>query len=360
MTASAPAALPSAQGADSVISSGFSSGGVDYPALWRQVDAEVVRVVVVDLTKRATVAGRAMGELAEGASRFGSEMTLERLFPGAAALIERWSTEADWPNNELTSHSLSPRQWVYFWRIDPKVGLLALVHHRYGRGATSASDAALIRVLSEHWLAPELQAMGVGRASTAPWNRVERRARAAAPAALWGALAALAVAIACGLWLLLGAAAAPAQSETPVAREAQRLAKLSDDTLVRSLSRAMAGKDYGEVQEALAEHLALEHYDAAAVLNERKQVVAHAGFERPPTVGQPLPAALGADTRRFPLTWAGNSLGELVAAQKPARLDGANAAQATAMRVRGAGVALVAFGLVCGALLWRHIRQRYR
>jgi hypothetical protein len=365
MVAAADAA-PSTLGGDSTHSRPFP-GGVDYAALWRQLDAESARVVVVDLDKRAVLAGRALGDSADGGSagRFGSDVALERLFPGATGLIDRWRTEGEGGNGDLASHGLSPRQWVYFWRVDAKVGLLVVVHHRYGRSALSAGDSAFIRVLGEHWLAPELQAMGVGRAAVAPWNRVDRRARASAPAALWGALGALAVAAGCGLWLLLSPSAPPLRAEETTAAELQRLAKLSDDTLARSLSIALAGKDYGEAQEALAAHLALRHFEAAAVLNERKLVIAHAGFQRPPTVGQPLPEGMVAGARRFRLEWTGNTIGELVTVQKPSAVNAVKAVNAeTTPPASGSlgwlGALVLAASMASGALLWRHIRQRYR
>jgi hypothetical protein len=362
MNAMAAAAdtAPSSLGGDSTHSGQFAAG-VDYAALWRQLDVESARVVVVDLDKREVLAGRALADVADGGSagRFGSDVAPERLFPGATALIDRWRANGEGANTELAAHGLSPRQWVYFWRIDAKVGLMVVVQHRYGRSTVSAGDGAFIRVLSEHWVAPELQAIGVGRTAVAPWNRVDRRARAAAPMALWGALLALVVATACGLWMLLSSSHPPPRADEPLVRETQRLAKLSDDTLVRSLSLAMAGKDYGEAQEALAEHKAMQHFDAAAVLNERQQVVAHVGFTRPPTVGQALPEDLDPAARRFALRWAGSTLGELVTVQRPIQVD-AGAAQRSSILLRTLGGMLATLGLVCGALLWRHLRARYR
>lgn len=356
MTATAPSTAASAPGADSVIS-GFAASGIDYAALWRQVEAESARAVVVDLGRRVIVGGRSMGESGDS-PRAGGE-PLERLFPGAAQRVESWCAEG--AVDSLVTHSLSPRQWAYFWRLDASTGLLAVVHHRFGRGAVSAGDASVIRVLCEHWLASELQPRGVGPAALVPWNHMERRARNGSPRGLKGALATVLVTLAVGFWLALGAPgiAMGESAQAAYAREAERLGKLSDQTLVRSVSHALAGQDYGEVQEALAEHLAFGHFAAAAVLNPREQVVAHAGFARPPTIGQSLPANLEGGVRRLTLNSAGQALGMLVTVQRAAP-EFTAASLPSMAGVRAAGALLVVASLVGGALLWRHLGSRYR
>jgi hypothetical protein len=346
------------------VSPGARSRGIDYAALWQQVDAESARVVVIDLERRAIAAGRAMGNFGDSNARMPADASLERLFPGAVAQVERWCAELDSDSGELVAQGLSPRQWTYFWRLNPKAALLAVVHHRFGRGAVAAGDTATIRLLCEHWLAPELQAMGIGRAAQTTWNRVDRRARAAAPRELWGALGAIGLATACGLWLAVGSAT-PAMPAKPTAgaasSEIQRLTKLSDETLARSLALAMAERDYGEAQEALADHLTMGHFAAAVVLNERKQVVAHVGLTSPPTVGQPLPAPLPG-SRQFNLRWAGASIGELVtvAGSPPEAAAAVDSSRPAAPTTRIVGGLLVLAGLISGVALWRHLRARYR
>jgi hypothetical protein len=131
--------LPPSLGGDTVPG---HRGGVDYVALWQLVDAEAVRVVVVDLDARAVLAGRALGEAGSGPTRQGGEAVLERLFPGASSLVERWRAEGAGAAAGVASQALSPRQWVYYWRIGANAGLLAVVHHRYGRGAASTAWSA--------------------------------------------------------------------------------------------------------------------------------------------------------------------------------------------------------------------------
>lgn len=436
------------------------AGGVDYAALWRQVEAESARVVVVDLHRKSIVAGRAMSHSGDSVSRLPADAALERFFPGATAQIDRWmaalaesdaarapaadtadraamadkaataarrrppeqrsgphrsqdsaqdsgpdsgprnggpasvSPHSELPSgfgsegSEMLTHSLSPRQWTYFWRLNGDAALVALVHHRYGRGAIAAGDMATIRLLCEHWLAPELQVMGIGRSAESPWNRVERRARAAAPRELWGALAALVLCALCGVWLLLSTpdAPAPAHASAPASapaastpapspaagmqRELDRLARLSDETLQRSVALAMASRDYGEVQETLAAHRSLGHFISAVVLNERKLVVAHEGLSPAPVVGQPLATPPGSKTRRLELKVADATLGELYmesaaraeagASSAPADVAAAAAEAAGLPAHRWAGGLLALAAALSGALLWRHLRRRYR
>ncbi len=360
-----------ARGAPDSVSPGARQRGVDYASLWAQVDAESARVAVIDVERRVIVAGRSMGDSGGTNSRMSADTTLQRLFPGAVAQVEGWCTDLGGEPGELVAHGLSPRQWVYFWRLNAKAGVLAVVQHRYGRGAAAVGDTATIRLLCEHWLAPELHAMGIGRAAQATWNRVDRRQRASAPSELWAALAALGVAAAGGAWLAAGGAAPTlpvgvsmsASANAEQDSELGRLNRLSDETLKRSLAFSLAERDYGEAQEALTDHLSMGHFASAVVLNERMQVVAHAGLATPPAIGELLSAQLPGDARPLKLSWAGAPIGDLVIV--PRKGTGMSSADTSAVpgaasssRIVGALLALAS--VLSGAWLWRYLRARYR
>jgi len=356
------------------VSPGARPRGVDYAALWRQVEAESARVVVVDIDRLIIVAGRLMTEAGDKYAHLVPEAPLNRMFPEAETHVQGWSAELDGEPAVMVTHSLSPRHWIYFWRIDSRTAVLAAVRHRYGRGAVAAGDTATIRLLCEHWLTPEMQAMGIGRAAPQRWNRMDRRARAAAPSELWGALLALCLATACGLWLAAAGPAAPlpVASLQPV-EELQRLARLSDRTLERSLGRSLAERDLVEVQKVLDEHLAMGHFSSAMVANERRQVVAHAGLTKAPeptlppslTASAPLPPGM----QTAGLRWGDAAVGQLLTVpvrvlQAAAPQPAAPAASATPLvpqqAPRWAGALLALVGLLSGARLWRHLRARYR
>lgn len=359
-TSSSPPAGP-----DSV-SPGLHQGDIDQRAVWRQVEAETARVVVIDLERRAILTGRMMNGAGERYAFIVPESPLDRLFPRADAWVRRWTQELPGEASALVVHKLSPRHWTYFWRLGPKVAMLAAVRHRYGRGAVAAGDAATIQLLCEHWLAPELHAMAEGRALQKRLQRVDTRTRAATRRELRGALAVIALAIACGLWLAAGGASAPPPDPgAPTAAELERLARLSDEALQRSLVRALAERNLMQAQLKLDDHLFLGHYAQAVVLGEGGVVVAHAGLATPVAASQPLPAAasaaLGTGLRRVALRQADTPLGELLLVPRPpaptaAALQEGDGWPDTAKRV--AGGLLAAAGLLSAARLWRHLRKR--
>jgi hypothetical protein len=62
----------------------------------------------------------------------------------------------------------------------------------------------------------------------------------------------------------------------------------------------------------------------------------------------------------MPLTWAGSPLGELVLVQKASAAPGEGQLRKLATATRLIGSVLAAIAALCGLLLWRHLRERYR
>lgn len=327
-----------------------------YAPLWRQLGADSCRVSMVDLEMRSHLASRWMVE--GGASGgIGLDQTLDSTIAGAATLISRLSESRGQPAGRVTSHMLSPRRWVYMWRVNDRIGVLAQVQHTIGRTAPSEFDAAAVRLVCEHWLSTELEAIGAWHAASAPWNRTERRSRAPTPRVLWAVLASLLACIAIGLWVLLSAASAAAGQAAQHQREVQRLGELTDGTLVNGLSTKLAGGDYGELQESLTQHAALQHFSSAVVSNARGLVVAQEGITPSLRIGAPVPDEVRARMRALPLTAAGQAQGQLL---MMASSGAAAAAADTAAALRGVGAALCLVALTGGGLLVLHLRRRRR
>jgi uncharacterized protein YidB (DUF937 family) len=324
--------------------------------LWRQIGADSCRVSLVDLKTQSHLAGRWMNE-GGAAGGVRPEQTVDSTIPGVMEPLSRLS-EGDSGGDSPVAHMLSPRRWVYCWKVDEHIALMAQVHFVVARTVTSPFDTAVVRLICEHWLAPELQAIGSWRAAAVPWDRAERRARAPAPRALWWALASLLACALIGAWLALIGAPAAAERYALQQGEILRLTELADSTLVRNLSAALAGGDYGELQEALTQHAGLGHFAAAVVGNARSQVVAQAGVSPGLRIGAAVPEDLIARSRVMPLTAGGQRLGQLllVAGQSSAPAPGSGIDRL----LRAGAVLLCLVALVGAGWLGHFVRRRAR
>lgn len=322
--------------------------------LWRQLGADCCRVAVIDLQRAMPVAWRWMrdGGVSSGT---GDAQPLDHVLPGADTLLDNWIAHTAHEPGTVITHMLSPRRWVYFWRASEQLGLLVQIHFLTGRSTSHAFDTAGVRVLCEHWLVDELRSQG---AAPAPgWDQVERRARAPLPQSMRVALACLAGCLLLALWLATFGAASLAGSHSAQQLDVARLAQLSNQSLQMHLIQAMAGGDYGLAQEVLSLHKSVDHFAAAAVLNSRGLVVAHAGFLPPLPVGQPLPAQVRDRAQAMPLNSGSNAIGEVLLIAAPNGVTEGVSNPATLSRV--AGVVLAALSLLGGWLIWRqHARRR--
>ena len=331
----------------------FSADPVREP-LWRQLGADRCRVAAVNLQTARPVAWRWMRDGGVSSGQ-GDAQPLDHILPGADTLLDNWIAHTAGEPVAVVTHMLSPRRWVYFWRASEEVGLLVQIHFLTGRNTSHAFDTAGVRVLCEHWLADELRSQG---ATAAPgWNQVERRARAPLPRAMRMALACLAGCLLLALWLATFGAAALADSHAAQQRDVARLAQLSNQSLQMHLVQALAGGDYGLAQEVLSLHKSVDHFAAAAVLNSRGLVVAHAGFLPPLPVGQALPARVRDRAQAMPLNSGSNAIGEVLLIAAPNGVTEGVTSPATLWRV--AGVVLAALSLLGGWLIWRQHARRH-
>lgn len=316
--------------------------------LWRQLGADHARAALVQLQTLQVLHARWMRDGGVTAGR-GDAPVLDHLLPGADRLLPEWAQRGEPGSSGVVAHMLSPRRWVYFWRVDDQRGLLVLVHFLAGRNSPHEFDTAGIRVLCEHWLGPELGLLVAADRQAQPWNRVERRRAAPQGLGRRVALAGLAAAGLFGLWLAVFGASAMSERLDSHQRAQARLVALSNNSLHLHLSHALAGTDYGQVQEVLALHKSLDHFAAAGVTNARGLVVAHIGFSPGLVIGSTVPAEVRKQAQVLPLAVGSTALGEVVMVAGPTE-----AADASSMATwRTAGLLLAVLAAAGCALLWR-------
>ena len=325
----------------------FAADPVREP-LWRQLGADRCRVAVIELRTGSPVAWRWMrdGGVSSGA---GDAQPLDHVLPGAETLLDNWIAHTASEPESVVTHMLSPRRWVYFWRTGERLGVLVQIHFLTGRSTSHAFDTAGLRVLCEHWLGDALHLQdGAVRPS---WNRVDRRAPAPLSLHSRGVLACLGGCLLLALWIATFGAGQAGDRHTAQRNEVARLAQLSNQSLQLHLVQALAGGDYGLAQEVLTLHKGVDHFAAAAILNPRGVVVAHAGFTPPLPVGQPLAAAVRDRAQATPLASGSKSLGEALLVAAPDAQTLADTSPAIGWRL--AGGALAVLSVLGAALVWQ-------
>lgn len=329
----------------------FKADRVHEP-LWRQLGADHCRVAVIDLPSLRPLAWRWMrdGGVSSGE---GDAQPLDHILPGGDTLLDQWVGLSEEEPDSVITHMLSPRRWVYFWRIDERLGALVQMHFLAPRHSRHEFDTAGVRVVCEHWLAPDLGTLRESSpARPSLWDRVDRRQ--VQPAALevrlafWGLVGCAVL----GLWLLAWGAGLVADGKDQQQREITRLAALADSTMHAHLGQAMAGNDYGVVQDVLTLHQTMGHFAAAGVTNRRGQVIAHAGFAPALPVGSPVPADVRARAVATPLTVGTTTLGEVLVVGGPSGPAKAGGADRSPLW-RGVGLLIAALATASAAVLWR-------
>lgn len=329
----------------------FTADRVHEP-LWRQLGADHCRVAVIDLPSLRPLAWRWMrdGGVSSGE---GDAQPLEHILPGGDTLLDEWVGLCEDDPDGVITHMLSPRRWVYFWRIDERLGALVQMHFLAPRHSKHEFDTAGVRVVCEHWLAPDLATLrDAGMSRARAWDRVDRRQQQPATPQTRIAFFGLVGCALLGLWLLVFGAGLVAESASSQQREITRLAALADSTMHAHLGQAMAGNDYGVVQDVLTLHQSMGHFAAAGVTNRRGQVIAHAGFAPALPVGSLVPADVRAAAVATPLTVGTSTLGEVLVVGgpgAPAKVEGADRSALW----RGIGFLITALAAAGAVMLWR-------
>lgn len=307
--------------------------------LWRQLGADRCRVAVIDLRSSLPVSWRWMrdGGVSSGS---GDAQPLDHVLPGADTLLDHWIAHTASEPDSVITHMLSPRRWVYFWRSGERLGVLVQIHFLTGRSTSHVFDTAGLRVLCEHWLGDSLRV--VDGAAPPSWDRVERRAVQPLTRSSRILLGCLGACLLLALWVASFGAQSLEEAHAAQQRESARLTLLSNQTLQLHLVQALAGGDYGVAQDVLSLHKGIDHFAAAAVLNPRGQVVAHAGFLPALPVGQALAPSVRERTQALPLLNGASNLGELHLLTTPAAAAGSAAtSQAFAWRAVGGVMAML-------------------
>lgn len=144
---------------------------------------------------------------------------------------------------------------------------------------------------------------------TAAWPKIKPPAAKRAP--LISTLG-LILAIICTLFSLWIAAVAVPETMASYQADAQRRRTISDQTMIRDLSMAMASGDYGDVQTALSSFASLGYFESALVSNTRKRVVAQAGLDTGIRIGDETPPDVKKFARTIDLILANESQGQLL------------------------------------------------
>lgn len=248
---------------------------------------------------------------------------------------------------------LSPRLWSFAWTVDAEHLVIVEVRYRDHRDALGDTDSALIRLLFlelSRTRPSDTDEQDSGR-SELTWPQVDRRRgrdwrshwRERAVPLVLSALSAL---VSC--WLAFFALPAADQEQAARQAESARSKAMLDKTVIEHLSSALATGDLGDLQDELSGFHALGYFPRAVVLNDRQRVVASVGMGNEARIGAAAPVAPGGVSRSVPLTQAGDELGRLLFAERPAPSD---ALPMTTWRVLGAAGALAAIGAAFTLLL---------
>lgn len=122
----------------------------------------------------------------------------------------------------------------------------------------------------------------------------------------------LALAIVCTLLSLWVSTVAVPETMASYQADAQRRRTMSDQTMIRDLSMAMASGDYGDVQTALSSFASMGYFESALVSNTRNRVVAQAGSDTGIRIGDETPPDVKKFARIINLSLASEPLGQLV------------------------------------------------
>lgn len=331
--------------------------GTEFAPLWRHLGIESCRVSQVELASMVLEGARWMTEGGE-VSGSGGEHNLESTFPGAAARVAQLGAREI---GEVVSHRLSPRRWVFAWRLPRGSScLVAEVRYRDGRTTPSEFDAAVIRLICQRWFEVDSAAALLDSEIPQPgWPIIERRASQPLPRSVLGGLVLIAATVLLAAWVAVFGGGAAERHRQALQQEAGRLASLAQQTVASALGSAIAQGDYGEVQSALEMYAGLGHFTSAAVVNPRDQVVAAVAPPPELRVGVELPSALARDAQAVPLQADGTVAGRLLVLGPRGDALAANGSGLTAVRLAGAAIVPCALGAAALVLMhWRGRRRR--
>ena len=188
------------------------------------------------------------------------------------------------------------------------------------------------------------------------------KSRSTDKARSWSALAVLALlsmlgCAAAAAWMHWDVAPRVVQAGNVLRAEIMRTQSVADALVSNGIAHGLAGGDYGEVQETLAQHQSAGYLTRAAVINASGKIVAVVGSLEGLQIGEAAPSGLLAAGRPINLSLGSQSLGQLlILAAPPATADSLNK-EVAGLRVASILVAALAV-LSAGAVVWLRRESR--
>lgn len=163
----------------------------------------------------------------------------------------------------------------------------------------------------------------------------------------------LTLAIICTLLSLWVASVAVPETLASYQADAQRRRTMSDQTMVRDLSMAMASGDYGDVQAALSSFASMGYFESALVSNARKRIVAQAGLDTGIRIGDETPPDVKKFARALDLRSSNESQGQLLLLHEGNNEEQQNGLISIQIGAIVVGVASFLFSLLIALRLYR-------
>jgi hypothetical protein len=309
----------------------------DLARTFRELGVQFLRASVVGIDSSAFQSAWSItdqGAISEGPADRG----LDSVFPGASGTIKQLAQIAA---DATLVQKLSPRQWVYAWRLDEDHALICDVHYRERRDTVTDIDSAMVRLACSASLRGSVSALPVDTAGgeTLKWPDVEAPRRPRFDVATVGALVMVSMAALMSAWLLIGVL--PSAQAVLASQQAQfdRVKQSAENAAVRGLANAMAharltGERSG-VQTEWAQFQAQGRFAAGLVLDDQGVVVAADGPLPGVRLGEALASPLPAGQRTLALEWASQPVGSVVLIPLQAPVHAADGGSETA-HLRGA------------------------
>lgn len=296
------------------------------------------------------------GEIIDG----DADSSLENSFVGASAAVVQL---ADADAERTVTQKLSPRLWGFAWRIDDSRVVVAEAYFHERRDALIDFDIALVRLVcgigihSGRSNGRDGQSLALALAMA--WPQTERRAsRKPAPASAWLPRLSLALVVAGALFSgWLAAVALPQARDASLAQQSElsRQRAMASNTLVSSLSTAIASGDYGDAQHVLSSFGTLGYFTGAVVTNANQRIVSLSGRTERLRIGDPLPADVARTAQTLDLALGSQRYGQLLIVNAPG--PSANLANGMAVLRFAAWSAFAAAAAAAALLSWRMWRR---
>lgn len=355
----------------------------------RQLDVVAVRCLLIDLESLGFRQAWTLTETGD----FNLEDAVwpaDQEFPGLVTTVSQLSQA---PSGETFTRRIAPRRWVFGWRIEQSLAIIADARFRVPLGDLSPSDIAMLRLVCSASLprrretAPPkpahigdevrpspVSAAAAGETSllAAPSvpvsrppgeseqpaqtrnavtefqqpTREEPRAMDSGspprPASSLAVKLGLALLVACALIALwVAAIAVPSALSAHLSDRRQQQAR-ADLTMTRELAEVLATGDYGDVQTVLSSFEALGYFESALVTNTRQRIVAQAGPTPGTRIGDGVPPEVSASARTLALATGSQHLGEFLLLSEPPAGDAVSTLQAIRIAAALVGVASLA------------------